>query len=82
MRRPLLIYAWCGKSSGDAKLRKWLNFGCPLLTLNAFGAVGYQWNRTFSTELGYRYLYVDYAHDGFVFDAATKGLFLGATFKF
>ena len=52
------------------------------LTLNAFGAVGYQWNKTFSTELGYRYLYVDYAHDGFVFDAATKGLFLGATFKF
>ena len=52
------------------------------LTLNAFGAVGYQWNKTFSTELGYRYFYVDYAHDGFVFDAATKGLFLGATFKF
>lgn len=52
------------------------------LTVNAFGALGYQWNKTFSTELGYRYLYVDYAHDGFVFDAATKGLFLGATFKF
>ncbi len=52
------------------------------LTLNAFGALGYQWNKTFSTELGYRYLYVDYAHDGFVFDAATKGLFLGATFRF
>jgi hypothetical protein len=51
------------------------------LTWNAVGALGYQWNKRLSTELGYRCLSVDYSDDGFVYDTETSGLFLGLTVK-
>lgn len=51
------------------------------LTWNAFAAVGYQWTRTFSTELGYRHLTIDYSDGGFVYDAEMSGIYLGLTLK-
>ena len=51
------------------------------LSWNAVGAIGYQWNNRFSTEMGYRCLSVDYSEDGFVYDTETSGVFLGLTFK-
>lgn len=51
------------------------------LAWNAFGSLGYQWTDRFSTELGYRYLSMDYSDNGFIFDADMSGLFLGMTLK-
>lgn len=52
------------------------------LSWQAFGALGYQFNNHWSSELGYRYLSVDYAKDGFVYDAAMGGAFVGLKFTF
>jgi hypothetical protein len=52
------------------------------LAWQAFGAVGYQLNKHWSTELGYRYLSIDYNRGGFVFDAAMAGAFVGLTYTF
>ncbi len=52
------------------------------LAWQAYGALGWQFNRHWSTELGYRYLAEDYQSDGFVFDAAMAGAYLGITYKF
>ena len=51
------------------------------LTWNAFAAFGYQWTRSFSTELGYRHLAIDYSDGGFIYDAEMSGIYLGMTFK-
>lgn len=51
------------------------------LAWNVFGSLGYQWNERLSTELGYRYLSMDYSDGGFIFDADMSGLFLGLTFR-
>jgi DNA-binding transcriptional regulator YiaG len=51
------------------------------LTWNAFAALGYQWSRSFSTELGYRHLAVDYSDGGFIYDAEMSGIYLGLTLK-
>lgn len=52
------------------------------LAWEAYGALGWQFNRHWSTELGYRYLSEDYESGGFVFDAAIAGAYLGITYKF
>jgi hypothetical protein len=44
--------------------------------------LGYQWTKTFSTTLGYRYLDVDYDDDGFLYDVAQSGLTLGLSWRF
>jgi len=43
-------------------------------TWQASGAVGCQITRRIYSEVGYRYLYVDYQHAGFVYDVATRGV--------
>jgi hypothetical protein len=48
----------------------------------AYGALGWEFNRHWSTELGYRYLYIDYDRDGFLFKAATAGAYVGITYTF
>lgn len=51
------------------------------LTWNAFAALGYQWTRSFSTELGYRHLAIDYSDGGFIYDTEMSGVYLGLTLK-
>lgn len=51
------------------------------LTWNAFASLGYQWTRTFSTEVGYRHFAVDYSDGGFVYDTAMSGIYLGLNLK-
>ena len=43
------------------------------LTWQAYGALGCQFTRWIYAEVGYRYLYVDYQHAGFIYDTATRG---------
>ena len=43
---------------------------------------GYQWTKTFSTTLGYRYLDVDYEDNEFLYDIAQQGLVLGLSWRF
>ena len=43
------------------------------LTWQAYGALGCQLSRRVYCEAGYRYLYVDYRHAGYVYDTATRG---------
>jgi len=52
------------------------------LSWQVFGALGYQFNRHWSSELGYKYLSIDYAQDGFVFDAVQAGAFVGLKYTF
>jgi hypothetical protein len=52
------------------------------LSWQAYGALGWQINHHWSTELGYRYLSEDYESGGFVFDAALQGAYLGVTYTF
>jgi hypothetical protein len=52
------------------------------LSWQAYGAFGYQLNNQWSTELGYRYLSVDYSQGGFVYDSNMSGLFLGLKYTF
>ncbi len=44
--------------------------------------VGYKFNETFSSVIGYRALGVDYSNDGFVFDVVQQGPILGLAVKF
>jgi hypothetical protein len=44
--------------------------------------LGYRWTEGFSTTLGYRYLDVDYDKDGFLYDAAQRGLIFGLSWRF
>lgn len=52
------------------------------LAWNAQIAIGLQVPRSFATELGYRYLSMDYAKDAFLFDASISGFFLGLNLAF
>jgi hypothetical protein len=52
------------------------------LSWQVFGALGYQFNRQWSAELGYKYLSIDYAQDGVVFDAVQAGAFVGLKYTF
>lgn len=51
-------------------------------TWNLQATVGYQFNSTFSTELGYRYFQTDYQDGDFSYDVAEHGLFIGLNFTF
>ena len=44
--------------------------------------LGYQWNESIGTTLGYRYFSVDYEDGSFVYDVAQQGLVLGLTWSF
>lgn len=52
------------------------------LTWQAFGAVGYNWSKTISTSLGYRAIYEDYEHGGFVYNTTQQGVFAGLGIHF
>jgi hypothetical protein len=43
------------------------------ITCEAYGAVGCQITRTIYSEAGYRYLYVDYRRNGFIYNVSTGG---------
>ena len=43
------------------------------LTWQGYGALGCQLTRRVYSEVGYRYLYVDYQHAGFAYDTTTRG---------
>jgi hypothetical protein len=51
-------------------------------TGQAYGGAGINVKPRVALIGGYRYLYVDYQNDGFLFKTALKGLVFGATFKF
>jgi hypothetical protein len=51
-------------------------------TGQAFGGLGFQVRPRFALVGGYRYLFVNYHHEGFTFESALKGLALGAQFRF
>lgn len=44
--------------------------------------LGYQWTKTFSTLLGYRYMDVDYEKDDFLYDITQHGPVLGLSWRF
>jgi hypothetical protein len=52
------------------------------LEWNVFGGVGYRFASWSSVTLGYRYMHVDYSHEGFVMNANVQGLLLGFGFHF
>ena len=54
----------------------------PDFLWSAQATLGYQFTNYFSTEIGYRYYDTDYENDGFVYDMAMGGLFLGFNFTF
>ena len=47
-----------------------------------FAGVGYQFSNWCMATLGYRYLYEDYTHDSFTFNARANGALLGVVFRF
>jgi hypothetical protein len=52
------------------------------LTWQASGALGCQVTRSLHAEIGYRYLYTDYDHDGFVYDVSQSGVEITAGITF
>lgn len=46
------------------------------------GLLGYQLNKRFTLQAGYRYLDVNYRSGGFKYDVAMSGLLLGTTIRF
>jgi hypothetical protein len=44
--------------------------------------VNWQFSRSVSAKVGYRYLYQDYKNGSFVWDMKANGFYLGAGFKF
>ena len=52
------------------------------MTWQLSGVLSYAFKETFSAELGYRILDVDYDKDGFLYDLRLEGPILGATFRF
>jgi len=47
------------------------------VTYQAIAGVNWQFSKTFAAKVGYRYFYQDYENDGFVWDMAAHGLYLG-----
>ncbi|XHR28617.1 MAG: hypothetical protein ACFUZC_22205 [Chthoniobacteraceae bacterium] len=43
------------------------------VSVEAIAAIGYQMTRSISAEAGYKYLYVDYHHDSFVYNISNGG---------
>lgn len=52
------------------------------LTYQAIAGVNWQFSKHFSVKVGYRYLYQDFAKDGFVWDMAAHGPYLGMGIRF
>jgi hypothetical protein len=52
------------------------------LTWQALAKVNYHINACWDVGVGYRYQYVDYEKDGFVFDALQQGVAIGVTYNF
>jgi hypothetical protein len=52
------------------------------ITWNLIGTVGVNFTRNISAELGYRYMYVDYDRNGFLYDVSTFGVFSSLGVKF
>jgi opacity protein-like surface antigen len=44
--------------------------------------VNYEFSKTFAGKIGYRYISVDYDKDGFRYDMANSGLYLGVGIRF
>ena len=51
-------------------------------TWQALAGVNYEFSKSIAGKFGYRYLYVDYDKDGFRYDMANSGLYLGAGIRF
>ena len=51
-------------------------------TWQAILGANYELSKTFAAKFGYRYLSVDYDKDGFVYDMANSGLYLGLGIRF
>jgi opacity protein-like surface antigen len=52
------------------------------LTYQAIAGVNWQFSKHFSAKAGYRYLYQDFEDDGFVWDMAAHGPYLGLGIRF
>ena len=51
-------------------------------TWQALVGASYEFSKTFAAKFGYRYLSVDYDKNGFVYDMANSGLYLGLGIRF
>lgn len=51
-------------------------------TWQAVLGANYEISKTFAAKFGYRYLSVDYDKDGFIYDMANSGLYLGLGIRF
>ncbi len=51
-------------------------------TWQAIAGINYEFSRTIAGKLGYRYMAVDYDKDGFRYDMANSGLYLGVGIRF
>ena len=49
---------------------------------DAWGGIGYEFNDTFSTVIGYRGTGVDYENDGFEYDVIQQGPVIGGVIRF
>ena len=52
------------------------------ILVDVFGGVGYRFNKSWSTALGYRYLYEEYDRSGFKLNLDLQGAILGVSFSF
>lgn len=52
------------------------------LTWQAAAGIHYEFSKTIAGKFGYRYLTVDYDNDGFRYDMANSGLYLGVGIRF
>ena len=52
------------------------------ITVNTQATLGVNFSRNIALEAGYRYMYVDYDKDNFLFDVNMPGVFAGLIFKF
>ncbi|MGF1759870.1 hypothetical protein L4D76_18420 [Photobacterium sagamiensis] len=52
------------------------------LTYQVMAGVNWEFHKGYTAKLGYRYLYWDYEDDGFVWDMAAKGPYLGLGIRF
>lgn len=52
------------------------------ITTQALASVGYRWNGSISTAIGYRAIYTDYRNDGFAYRAVQHGLISSIAYHF
>jgi hypothetical protein len=52
------------------------------ITVNTQATLGVNFSRNIAFEAGYRYMYIDYDKDNFLFDVNMPGVFAGLIFKF